>query len=53
VISPKPVSGQYDKRMLLGALCPVQTGCDMATLKKDRKLLGKKDLHRSTFHARS
>ena len=29
VISPKPVSGQCDKRMLVGALCPVQLGYDM------------------------
>jgi hypothetical protein len=32
VISPKPVWGQCDKRMLLGALCPVQLGYDMASL---------------------
>ena len=29
-ISYKPVSGQCDKRMLLGALCPVQIGYEMA-----------------------
>src|ERR1035438_9580330 len=29
-MSPKPVWGQCDKRMLVGALCPVQIGYDMA-----------------------
>ena len=29
VISHMPVSEQCDKRMLLGALCPVQVGCEM------------------------
>jgi hypothetical protein len=29
-ISAKPVSGQCDMLMLLGALCPVQLGYDMA-----------------------
>jgi hypothetical protein len=28
--SPNPVSGQCARRMLLGALCPVQLGYDMA-----------------------
>jgi hypothetical protein len=28
--SPNPVSGQCDKGMLLGELCPVQLGYDMA-----------------------
>jgi len=31
-ISAKPVWGQCDKRMLLGALCPVQLGYDIASL---------------------
>ena|SRR5271165_4516694 len=30
VISPKPVWGQCDKLMLVGALCPVQIGYEMA-----------------------
>ena len=29
VISHMPVSEQCDKRLLLGALCPVQVGCEM------------------------
>jgi hypothetical protein len=31
-VSPNSVSGQCDKRMLLGALCPVQLGYDMVAV---------------------